>query len=90
MKPLDDIPTFPPRARKTLESRYGIDSAESFFAHAAHDPEALAEGLGVSRQEVDRLAKIVEGHLSPEYVERCRRPLTHHPRGLIIDRDPKT
>jgi hypothetical protein len=84
MKLLDDIPAFPKHAREILEGQYGIESAEALYAHAVNDPEGLREALGVPQAEVDRLVKIVEGHLSPDYIERCRRALTRHPRGLNI------
>jgi hypothetical protein len=87
MKLLEDIPAFPEQARETLESEYGIESAEALYAHAVNDPEGLRAALNASAQEVDRLIQLVARHLPPEFVERCRKPPEPHPRGLIIDRD---
>ncbi len=84
MKLLEEIPTFPAKARKTLERQFGIDSAEAFFANATHNPAGMAAGLNSDPAEVDRLIKLVEGHLPADYSERCRQPI-HHPRGLVVD-----
>jgi len=87
MKLLEDIPGFPKKVRETLESEYGIESAESLYAHAINDPEGLRAAVKATQPELDRIVKIVEGHLSPEFVARCKEPLTRHPRGLLADRD---
>ncbi len=84
---LEEIRAFPTKARKTLESQYGIDTAEAFFAHAVNDPEGLRTALNASQDELDVLTKIVEAKLSPKFIERCRRPAAKHPRGLMIDPD---
>ncbi len=85
MKLLEDIPTFPTSARRTLERKFGIDSAEAFYANATHNPDGMAVGLHSDRAEVDRLIGIVEGYLSADYLERCRNPIKR-PRGLAVDR----
>jgi hypothetical protein len=85
--PLKRLPDFPAKARKTLESRYGIDTAEEFFAHAVIDPEGMRKALEVSQADLDGLTRIAEiqGQLSQEFMERVRRPLDKHPRGLAVD-----
>jgi hypothetical protein len=87
MKLLEDIPGFPKKARETLESEYGIESAEAFYAHAVHDPDGLRDALKATQPELDRIVKVVEGHLSPEFLARCKEPITRHPRGMLTDRD---
>jgi hypothetical protein len=82
---LEEIPTFPARHRKILETEYGIDSAEAFFAHAVDDPEGMGDALKASPAEIERLTKLIEGYVSPEFAERCRHPSSRHPRGLSID-----
>lgn len=84
MKLLEDIPTFPAAVRKTLESGYGIDSAESFYSHALANPAGLAAALNTNAAEVQRLIRLVEGYLPAGYRERSLKPV-HHPRGLIVD-----
>jgi hypothetical protein len=84
---LDEIRAIPAKSRETLESQYGIDTAEAFFAHAVRDPQGLRAALDASQAELDRLIKIVEGYLSDDYIDRCRRPAAKHPRGLIVDPD---
>jgi len=82
---LEEIPTFPDLTRRTLEGEFGIDSAEAFFANAIHNSGGMAAALHADRAEVDRLIRIVEGYLPPDYRERCRNPI-RRPRGLIVDR----
>ena len=84
MKRLEEIPTFPADMRETLESQYGIESAEAFYANAIHSPDGMAAVLNSDRAQVDRLIKIVEGYLPAEYAERCRKPI-RRPRGLVIE-----
>ncbi len=84
MKLLEEIPTFPAEVRRALESEYGIDSAEAFYANATHSPEGMAAVLHSDRAEVDRLIKIVEGYLPSDYAERCRKPI-RRPRGLVVE-----
>jgi hypothetical protein len=85
MKLLDDIPAFPRQMREILETRYGIETAEAFYDHGTHNPEGLRAALQLSQDELDRLVRLVEGHLSPEYVDRSRRAPMKHPRGLRTD-----
>ena len=87
MKLLEDIPMFPESVRKTLENEYGIETAEAFYDHAVHDLKGLRTALRVSQAEMDRLVKIVEGHLRPITSNALEGPLMKHPRGLIVDRD---
>jgi hypothetical protein len=84
MKLLEEIRAFPDPARRKLEAGYGIDSAESFFAHALDNPAGMAQALGVDAAEVDRLIGLVEGYLPADYRERCLNPVRRH-RGLIVD-----
>jgi hypothetical protein len=84
VKLLEEIPAFPAPARRTLEGRFGIDSAEAFFASAVDNPGGMAAALHADRAEVDRLIRLVEGYLPADYRERCRKPI-RRPRGLIVD-----
>ena len=84
MKLLEEIPTFPADVRLTLEREYGIESAEAFYANATHSPEGMAAGLHSDRAEVDRLIKIVAGHLPAGYAERCSKSV-RRPRGLVVE-----
>jgi hypothetical protein len=84
VKLLEEIPTFPAEVRRTLEREYGIESAEAFYANATHSPEHMATVLQSDQAEVDRLIKIVEGYLSADYAERCRKPI-RRPRGLVVE-----
>ena len=84
MKLLEEIPTFPANVRQRLESEYGIESAEAFYANATQSPEGMATVLQSDRAEVDRLIKIVEGYLPADYAERCSKPV-RRPRGLVIE-----
>jgi hypothetical protein len=85
VKLLQEITSFPAAARATLARDYGIESAEAFYAHAVKDPAGLRAALGISPAELSRLERLVEGHLSPDYIERCRQPVARHPRGVILD-----
>jgi hypothetical protein len=69
-KLLEKIPTVPGKARRTLETEYGIDSAEAFCANAVHNPEGMAAGLHADLAEVDRLPKIVEDYLPADWTKR--------------------
>jgi hypothetical protein len=81
---LEEIPSFPDRTRRTLETQFGIDSAEAFFASALDNPDGMAAALHTDRDEVDCLIRIVEGYLPAGYRERCLKPV-RRPRGLIVD-----
>jgi hypothetical protein len=89
MKLLAEIPSFPAAARETLETEYGIESAEAFYVHALKGPAGLRTALRISQPELDRLVRIAEGYLSPDYIERCRQPAAKHPRGVILDGPPR-
>jgi hypothetical protein len=84
VKLLEEIRAFPEPVRRKLEAEFGIDSAESFFAHALDNPTGMARALGTVPAEVDRLVDLVEGYLPADYRERCLDPV-RHPRGLIVD-----
>jgi hypothetical protein len=84
MKLLEEIRAFPEPARRKLETQYGIDSAESFFAQALDNPAGMALAIDADPAEVDRLIGLVEGYLPAGYRERCLHPV-RHPRGLIVD-----
>jgi hypothetical protein len=81
---LEEIRPFPDPLRRKLEAEFGIDSAESFFAHALDNPAGMAQALDIDLTEVDRLIGLVEGYLPADYRERCLKPV-RHPRGLIVD-----
>jgi hypothetical protein len=85
VKLLQEIASFPERARKLLETQYGIESAEAFYAHAVKDRAGLRAALGIPQAELSKLVHLVEGHLAPDYIDRCRQPVTKHPRGAIPD-----
>ncbi len=85
MKLLEDIPSFPETARKTLESAYGISSAEAFYDHAVKNPEGMRMALRASSDELNHLVRLAESYLSPEFVAACRQPVIKHPRGLAVD-----
>lgn len=85
MKPLEEIPRFPIGTRQVLRSRFGIDTAESFYAHAARNPEGIGRALDLSSREVTRLSDLVARHLGAEFVQRCKTPRERRPRGLIVE-----
>jgi hypothetical protein len=84
VKLLEEIRAFPEPVRRKLEAEFGIDSAESFFAHALDNPAGMARALDTVPAEVDRLVGLVDGYLPGDYRERCLNPV-RHPRGLIVD-----
>jgi hypothetical protein len=85
VKLLEEIPSFPEGARKILEGDYGIDSAEAFYVHALKDPRGLLSALHLTQPALDKLVRLVEGYLSPDYIDRCRQPTVKNPRGVILD-----
>jgi hypothetical protein len=85
MRLLEEITPFPQAARITLETEYGLESAEAFYAHAVKDPEGLQAALHVNPPELDRLVRLVEAYLPPDYIARCHQPSVRHPRGVIVD-----
>jgi hypothetical protein len=90
VKHLDDIPTFPAESARLLESRYGIASAEAFYEHALHEPDGLRTALGLKKAaDLEKLVKLVEGHLAPSFVRAAQAPAVHHSRGALDPRDPR-
>jgi hypothetical protein len=84
MKYLDDIPAFPRAAAETLANGYGIETAEVFFGHAVQDPEGVRRALQVSPEEIDRLIRLAEGQLDPQFIATARATKVKHPRGVIV------
>jgi hypothetical protein len=90
VKYLDEIPTFPAESAQLLETRYGIATAEAFYEHALHEPRGLRTALGLRKDaDLDKLVKLVEGHLAPSFVRAAQSPAVHHPRGALDPRDPR-
>ena len=85
MTPLADIRSFPKRHRNILETQFGIASAEAFFEHSVRNYVGISKALHVPADEIERLQSLVEGHLSPAFVARCRQPVKKHARGVIVD-----
>jgi len=67
MKLLQEIASFPDSARKTLETQYGIESAEAFYAHTVKDSAGLRTALGIPQLELDKLIRLVEA-ISPRTI----------------------
>ncbi len=89
MKYLEEIPTFPAESAQLLESRYGIATAESFYEHALHEPSGIRTALGLKKKaELDKLIKLVEGHLAPSFIRAAQAPVVRHPRGALDPRKP--
>jgi hypothetical protein len=84
MKYLDDIPAFPRAIAETLTRNFGMDTAEAFYGHAVQDPEAMRQALQVSPEEMNRLLRIAEGHLDPQFIARVSSTTAKHPRGVIV------
>jgi hypothetical protein len=84
MMHLDDIPTFPRAVAETLATGFGIDTAEAFYGHTVQDPEGMRRALQVSRDEIDRLIRLAEGHLDPRFIASARANTVKHPRGVIV------
>lgn len=91
MTPLSEIRLFPVAVRDTLETEFGINSAEAFFEHSVRNPAGLAAALKLAEGGLDPLTKLVEGHLPLAFVTRCRQPSKTHKRGVIVTppRPPK-
>jgi hypothetical protein len=89
MRYLDEIPTFPAEGARLLESRYGIATAEAFYEHALHEPQGPIAALGQKKKaDLDRLIKLVEGHLEPSFIREARAPIVQHQRGALDTRNP--
>ena len=85
MKPLTEIRSFPKALRDVLETQYGITSAEAFFEHSVRNAVGIGKTLKVPVDELEQLQSLVEGHLSPAFVARCRQPVKKHARGVIVE-----
>jgi hypothetical protein len=89
VKYLEEIPTFPAESAQLLESRYGIATAEAFYEHALHEPQGLRTALGLKEKaDLDKLIKLVEGHLPRSFVRTAQAPAVHHPRGALDPGNP--
>ena len=84
MTPLAEIHSFPKHHREVLETQFGIASAEAFFEHSVRNAAGISKALRVPADEIERLQSLVEGHLSPDFVARCRQPVKKHARGVIV------
>ena len=82
---LAEIPSFPKSLRKILETRFGITSAEAFFEHSERNASGIGTALQVPAEEVERLRSLVEAHLPPAFIARCRQPVKKHARGVIVE-----
>ena len=85
MKPLQEIKSFPASQREVLERQFGIASAEAFFEHATRNSQGVQTALGLTAPQLAALRQLVEGYLTPDFVNRCRQPLARHSRGVIVD-----
>ena len=81
---LADIRSFPKPLRDVLETQFGIASAEAFFEHSVRNAAGISTALKVPADELQQLTSLVEGHLSPSFVTRCRQPVKQHARGVIV------
>ena len=73
-------------ANKNLanERKHGVDFETA--ARAFADPLALSEQDRIEDGEARWWTLgLVEGHLSPAFVARCRQPVKKHARGVIVD-----
>lgn len=84
MKRLSEISAFPEPARETLETRFGISSAEAFFEHATRNADGIGRALNLKAERVEELKNLVAGYLSPAFVARCQQPAPQHSRGVIV------
>jgi hypothetical protein len=89
VKYLEEIPTFPTESAQLLESRYGIATAEAFYEHAIHEPQGLRRALGLEKKaDLEKLIKLVEGHLPSSFVRAAKTLAVRHPRGALDPTDP--
>ena len=82
---LQDLRAFPKPLQELLQTKFGISSAEAFFEHVTRNPAGMQTALSVTAEELQRLSQLVEGHLPPDFVKRCRLPPKKHARGVIVD-----
>ena len=85
MKSLSEIHSFPEALRDTLETQYGIVSAEAFYEHAVRNSAGIGKALKVSQSELTQLKGTVEGYLTPAFVAQCGKSVTKHKRGVIVE-----
>ena len=85
MKLLEEVVGFPSVARNRLGQAYGIDSAEAFYVNAVKNGDGMRTALQVSPEELERLVRLVEAFLSPDYIRQCKQPVAKHARGVILD-----
>ena len=88
MKYLEDIPAFPRAVAEALAGGFGIETAEAFYGHAVQDPEGMRRALQVTREEIDRLIRLAEGHLDPQFIAGAGKKTVKHPRGVIVPDRP--
>ncbi len=88
MKYLDEIPTFPAESAELLERSYGIATAEAFYGHALHEHRGLRTALGFKKDaDLDKLVKLVEGHLEPSFIRAAQAPAVYYSRGALDPRE---
>lgn len=85
MKSLQEIKSFPEPTRKLLQREFGITSAEAFFEHGTRNAQGVQTALKTTPAQFAGLMQLIEGHLTPEFVKRCRQPVAKHSRGVIVD-----
>ena len=85
MPTLADISTFPPLHSDRLSRQFGLRTAEAFYEHALRNPAGVAKGLQISASELETLRKLVEPHLTPQFIRQCRKAPPKRPRGVIVD-----
>lgn len=85
MKSLIEIKNFPLEHQEVLASQFGVNTAEAFFEHATRNAKGVQTALKVSAIQLAELVKIVEGYLTPKFVMNCKKPVTKHSRGVIVD-----
>ena len=85
MKSLQEIKSFPVQTRELLERQFGITSAEAFFEHGTRNAQGVQTALKKTPAQLAALMELIEGYLSPEFVNRCRKPVAKHSRGVIVD-----
>ncbi len=85
MKQLREIRSFPEPLCDILETQFGITSAEAFFEHSVRNAAGISKALKIPPAELEPLTELVESHLTPAFVARCRQPLKKRSRGVIVD-----
>lgn len=85
MTTLAEISTFPRLLSDRLSRQFGLRTAEAFYEHALRNPAGVAKGLQISASELETLRKLVEPHLTPQFIRQCRKAPPKRPRGVIVD-----